>query len=256
MGAAQAKLSEQPEIIELLRVLEQNKLVKEQQEVEALVNYLDNMENQFGQVLDELRDVKGQLTQIQDKGVKASAVRLMEGAESKIEEIGSQLKTVRENVVRSARQAVREFKEKGVGALQKAVAAMKIPSALSRLKEAFRSGKEGMNSRADKMAAISSELHIIGSHTKNVGRILMGKAAKEVEPQNMDKGITARIEKAFLACGRGFERMERATENTMKKLEQFADRGKKTSVKEELKRLKSEKASVPKLPVPEKEKGR
>ena len=45
MGAAQAKLSEQPEMIELLRVLEQNKLVKEQQEVEALVNYLDNMEN-------------------------------------------------------------------------------------------------------------------------------------------------------------------------------------------------------------------
>ena len=45
LGAAQAKLSEQPEMIELLRVLEQNKLVKEQQEVEALVNYLDNMEN-------------------------------------------------------------------------------------------------------------------------------------------------------------------------------------------------------------------
>lgn len=83
-------------------------------------------------MLKELKEVKGQLTQIQDKGV---------------------------------------------GALQKAVAAMKISSALSRLKAAFRGGKESMNDRADKMAVISRELHVIGSHTKNVGRILMGKAA-------------------------------------------------------------------------------
>lgn len=107
MGAAQAKLSEQPEIIDLLRVLKQSKLMKERQEVESLVNYLDSMENQFGEVLKELKEVKGQLTQIQDKGVKSSATRLMEGAENKIGEIGSQLKTVRKNIVKSARAAVR-----------------------------------------------------------------------------------------------------------------------------------------------------
>lgn len=211
MGAAQAKLSEQPEIIDLLRVLEQSKLMKERQEVESLVNYLDSMESQFGEVLKELKEVKRQLTQIQDKGV---------------------------------------------GALQKVVAAMKIPSALSRLKAAFQGGKESMNDRADKMAVISSELHVIGSHTKNVGRILMGKAGKEVEPQNMDKGITVRIEKVCLACGRGFERMEQGTDRAMKKLEKFMERGKKPSVKEELKKLKSEKTSVQKLPVPQKEQGR
>lgn len=72
MGTAQAKLSEQSEIIDLLRILEQSKLMKERQEVESLVNYLDNMESQFGEVLKELKEVKGQLTQIQDKGVKAS----------------------------------------------------------------------------------------------------------------------------------------------------------------------------------------
>lgn len=175
------------------------------------MNYLDSMESQFGEVLKELKEVKRQLTQIQDKGV---------------------------------------------GALQKVVAAMKIPSALSRLKAAFQGGKESMNDRADKMAVISSELHVIGSHTKNMGRILMGKAGKEVEPQNMDKGITVRIEKVCLACGRGFERMEQGTDRAMKKLEKFMERGKKPSVKEELKKLKSEKTSVQKLPVPQKEQGR
>lgn len=256
MGAAQAKLSEQPEIIDLLRVLEQSKLMKEQQEVESLVNYLDSMESQFGEVLKELKEVKGQLTQIQDKGVKSSATRLMEGAENKIGEIGSQLKTVRENIVKSARAAMQAFKEKGVGALQKAVEAMKIPSALSRLKEAFRSGKESMNDRADQMVAIGSEIHEAKSHTKNAGRILMGKAAKEMEPQNTDKGITAKFQKAYLACGKGLERMEQGTDRAMKKLEKFMEREKKPSVKEELKKLKSEKAPSPKLPAPQKEQGR
>lgn len=256
MGAAQVKLSEQPEIIDLLRVLEQSKLMKERQEVESLVNYLDSMENQFGEVLKELREVKGQLTQIQDKGVKSSATRLMEGAENKIGEIGSQLKTVRENIVKSAKQAVRTFQEKGVGALQKAVEAMKIPAALSRLKEAFHSGKESMNKQADKMAVISGEIHAAKNHAKNVGRIFMGKAEKAAEPQNTDKGIAARMEKSYLACGRGFERMEQATDRAIKKLEKFMERGKKPSVKEELTKLKSEKSSLPKLPMPRKEQGR
>ena len=66
---------EQPEIVELFRVLEGNGLQKEQKEVESLVKYLDGMEVQFGQVLEELRDVKEQLSQIQDGGMKASVLR-------------------------------------------------------------------------------------------------------------------------------------------------------------------------------------
>ena len=41
-AARQTTLKEQPEIIELFRVLEENRLMKEKQEVESLVNYLDS----------------------------------------------------------------------------------------------------------------------------------------------------------------------------------------------------------------------
>ena len=79
--ARQTALMEQPEIVELFRVLEGNGLTKEQKEVEFLVKYLDGMEIQFGQVLEELRDVKEQLSQIQDGGVKASVLRITEQAQ-------------------------------------------------------------------------------------------------------------------------------------------------------------------------------
>ena len=79
MEAAVA-LREQPEIRELFQVLEGNGLKKERQEVETIVNYLEGMESQFGQVMKELKEVRGQLEQIQDRGIKATAARLLDSA--------------------------------------------------------------------------------------------------------------------------------------------------------------------------------
>ena len=124
--ARQTALMEQPEIVELFRVLESSGLKKEQKEVEFLVKYLDGMKSQFGQVLEELRDVKEQLSQIQDGGVKASVLRIAEQAQSKVQEVGGQFNTVRKNLIQSAKSALQTFKEKGKDALQKAVSAMKM----------------------------------------------------------------------------------------------------------------------------------
>ena len=111
--ARQTALMEQPEIVELFRVLEGNGLTKEQKEVESLVKYLDGMEVQFEQVLEELRDVKEQLFQIQDGGVKASVLRIAEQAQGKVQEVGGQLNTVRKNLIQSAGNALQTYKEKG-----------------------------------------------------------------------------------------------------------------------------------------------
>ena len=116
--ARQTALMEQPEIVELFRVLEGNGLTKEQKEMESLVKYLDGMEVQFGQVLEELRDVKEQLSQIQDGGVKASVLRIAEQAQGKVQEVGGQLNTVRKNLIQSAGNALQTYKEKGKDALR------------------------------------------------------------------------------------------------------------------------------------------
>ena len=111
---AVANLREQPEIRKLFKTLEENGLAKEQQEVESLVNYLENMESQFGKVLGELKEVRGQLTQIQDKGIRATAVRVVGNVESRVQEIGGQIALVKQNLIHSAKNAVELFKEKGI----------------------------------------------------------------------------------------------------------------------------------------------
>lgn len=251
--AKQTVLMEQPEIVELFRVLESNGLQKEQKEVEFLVQYLDGMEVQFAQVLKELREVKEQLSQIQDGGMKASVLRITEQAQGKVQEVGGQMNRVRKNLIQSAGNALQTFQEKGRDALRKSVSAMKIPSALARIQEGLHGAVESMNRQADKMKVLSGELHAAGGHIKNAGRIFRGKEQEKVEIQDTDKGITAKIQKSFLALSGRLSSMEQTTDNLRRRLERFVQKEeKKPSVKGELKRLKEEKRSL-QLPVPVKD---
>jgi len=105
-------LSEQPELKELFTILDGNGMDKEKQEIESLVHYIESMETGFSQVLDELKEVRGQLEQIQDKGVKATVQRVVDKVETKVSEVKSQLVTVKNNLVNSAANAVMLLRKK------------------------------------------------------------------------------------------------------------------------------------------------
>ena len=255
--ARQQTLMEQPEIAELFQVLEGNGLKKEQRQVEELVNYLDSMEGHFYQVLQELGEVKEQLNRIQDGGVRASATRIVKQARENVQAVGAQIQTVRKNLLQSAKSALHVFKEKGVGALKSAVSAMKISSALARIQGGLNRAVDGMNRQADKMADLNQEIHVTAGHAKNIGRVLLGKGAKEVSAESTDKGITIGIRKALLAVGGRLSGMEQTTERVRSRLEKFAGKeAQKPSVKGELKKLKEEKKTMPQLPIPVKEQAR
>ena len=127
-------LKEQPDIKELIYVLESNGLKRGQQEVESLVDILENIGEQFTQMLGELQAVRGELANMQNKGIRATVSRTLENAEGKTQEILGKIFEIRKNLVCSAKNAVAVFKEKGVDALRKAVSAMKIPQVLSAIK--------------------------------------------------------------------------------------------------------------------------
>lgn len=233
------KLMEQPEIQKLLAVLAENRLKQEQEQVESMVNYLDNMENQFGQVLSELKQMREQLEQIQDKGIKATATRMVEKAESKGHQISGQIAEIRRNLIVAAQNAFSRFQEKGVGVLQKAVVAMKIPDVLSHLREGMHQCVESMKTQAVKMEEIGKEVQKVRSHRKNIGRLLLGKSRKEPEVKSPDKGILARMQRGFLTVGMIFAGMEKGATQLENRINAFQDKEpKKSSVKAELKTIK------------------
>lgn len=171
-------LKEQPEIKQLFEVLVENHLTKEQEQVESLVGYLESMENQFGQVLSELKQVREQVERIRDRGIRASVTRLVETAEGKVQEMGHQIVKMKNMVINAAQYAVCKFREKGVGVLQKVIAVMKIPEVLSSMREGARRCAAGMKYQAIKVEEIGKEVQAVRVHRKNIGRLLLGRAKK------------------------------------------------------------------------------
>jgi len=237
-------LNEQPEIKELFKVLDENDMGMEKQEIEGLIQYIENIETGFGQVLDELKQVRGQLEQIQDKSVKATVQRIVDKAETKVLEVKGQLLTVKNNLVKSAVKAVDTFKKKGVTALSKAVKSMGIYSALSHVKQGLQNAIGSINKNITTIGTISNEIHSIGEHSKNLGRTLIGRQTKDITPHNPDKGVLAKIQKFFMNSGSLLSNMEKKTENAMKKVAELEKHEeKKPSVKESLKAIRAEQSA-------------
>lgn len=255
--ARQTTLREQPEIINLFQMLEGNGLTGEREKVELLLDYLDSLDHRFNQVMEELQEVKGQLAQIQDKGVKSNATHVVRRAEVKIQETGVHIEAVKKNLISSEKHIVAAVKEKGKDALKHVVSAMRILDVLTHLKEVLHDSAKCMEKEAAKLEMISGEFHSIGEHTKNISRMLIGRPKQESAEKHSDKGVLIKMQWLCLSCGRQLSDMEEKTVEVLNRMEQFTVREpKKESVKEALKRIKSEKSVSQTIQPPMKEKER
>ena len=77
-------LREHPQIIELLSVLEQNNLSQQKEEVQALVGYIDGMEEKLSQMMEEMKAMRLEVEKLHDKGIGARCAQLVGTAEGKI----------------------------------------------------------------------------------------------------------------------------------------------------------------------------
>jgi len=113
-------LREHPQIIELLSVLEQNSLSKQKEEVQALVGYIDGMEEKLSQMMDEMKSMRLEVEKLHDKGIRARCAQLVGTAEGKIRQGKAMLSTARTNFVSAAGRMLGTFQEKGRAALRHA----------------------------------------------------------------------------------------------------------------------------------------
>ena len=249
-SVTQIKLAEQPNIMALLQTLEENRLNKEKQEVEALVNCLDSMEEQYGKILGEMQGIREELGKMGESQTKIQLSDITERAEQKVQEFGEQLKRMKANLVKSAKSAVEQCKEKGATMLKKVVSGMKIPQAISKLENALSKAQSGVEQQAIKAGAIRQELQSISGHTRNVGKMLRGKEAKEIPADTVSIG---KVERLLLRVVKRLEKLEQSAEKTRGKLEQFVTGKQKSSVKMELNQLKKQRTETGKtLALPDK----
>lgn len=249
-------LREHPQIIDLLAVLEQNGLTKEQEEVSSLVDYIGSMEETLSRMMGELQDMHSQVQAIQDKGISARCNRLAETAQEKVTQANTMVSAVRSNFIQAARNAVGAFKEKGRTALSQAVRAMKIPALLSKMKGVFQKTSQFMKDAASQVESKREQLHEAAGHLQNAGRVLSGKDAQEMALLEQDKGILAKVRDGFAGMGRAFSAMEERAGALAETLEtEPREAAGRRSVKSELHTLKAKQGGK-RLIAPAKEQAR
>lgn len=241
----QVPIGEQEHLKEFFKLLNENGQRQEAAEFSALVTQLSNMEQQYSAVLSELQAVRGQLDRIQDKGIKSALLKGVSAIQEKVTQAKEQLTHIKADLSQSVKKALSNVKQQGISALNKAVDFMGIKTALADMRESLQSSISRTQKSIDRINAIGSELHALNEHSRNLGRALTGREAKELTARNEDKGVLAAVAKPLKKSKSMLENMEKGVTRAIQsvdRLEQAAAKGReqKPSIREGLKAAKEQ----------------
>lgn len=241
----QVPIGEQEHLKEFFKLLNENGQRQEAAEFTALVTQLSNMQQQYSAVLSELQAVRGQLDRIQDKGIKSALLKGISAIQGKVTQAKEQLTHIKADFSQSVKEALSTVKQQGISALHKAVDFMGIKTALADMRENLQSSISQTQKSIDRINAIGSELHALNEHSRNLGRALTGREAKELTARNEDKGVLAAVAKPLKKSKSMLENMEKGVTRAIQsvdRLEQSAAKGReqKPSIREGLKAAKGQ----------------
>lgn len=241
----QVPIGEQEHLKEFFKQLNENGQRQEAAEFSALVTQLSSMEQQYSAVLSELQAVRGQLDRIQDKGIKSALLKGISAIQGKVTQAREQLTHIKADFSQSVKNVLTNVKQQGISALHKAVDFMGIKTALADMRENLQTSISQTQKSIDRINAIGSELHALNEHSRNLGRALTGREAKELTARNEDKGVLAAVAKPLKKSKSLLENMEKGVTRAIQsvdRLEQTAAKGReqKPSIREGLKAAKGQ----------------
>lgn len=256
---AEEKETEMPNVEELLKILLDVNLEQNRQTVHLLMNYMNDIEENFFSVLEELDTVKAQLAQVQQtpqtKEVRHTLADLMQNLQEQANHLQEQANHLQEQIHsmktrlnEKAAQLVQNFKDQGVTALNHVCEFLGVKENLTQMRESLLQSAKEMQGSMDKIDQVAGELRAATTHVKNVGRAIVGKEAQEVA-QPKEGGFFYQMKRPYRAmqdfCLKNAGKIEKdihKIENLEQRVEKIAD-GKKAAGVEKLPD-KQEKSSI------------
>lgn len=236
-----------PGVEALLEILIDLNMSQSQQTVSLLMNYMNDMEENFFSVLQELDTVKEQLANIhktpQTQEVCQTLSQLTGQTGDKIASLQGQLKEVRVSLNEKAARLVQNFKDHGIKALNHVCEFLGIKETMTQLKESLLDNAVNMQASMDKIDNVANELREASTHAKNVGRVMAGKETLAV-PGSREKGFFHQIKRPYQSmksfCMKQATKLEKGIES-MERLEKSAGRAtQKPSITAKLQNFKEQ----------------
>lgn len=258
-------------IQQLMKLLEENNRRGQAADLSQLMGYLDYMSRQYDIVFQELREVRAQLAQEKQPAVQRVMKGVVTTLQNRVNGAQKALICLGERIMHFAQNALENFKEAGVSALDSAVAAMDVKPRLESLQGYISSTISYTKQNIEAVERAGHELRSVGGHLVNAGRALTGKEAQAVDggqegrfqsavlaPMRATQKLLSGMNNATLAAIGGVEHLEQTTvEIRVSRAEREAHRpgrrlAKKPSIRQALAEKRAEAAARP-APAPEKE---
>ena len=209
----------------LIEWMEQQGKKETSQELLQVSQYLVEMQTQLSVMTKELQEVKQQLTQFpQEKAIKET-IQEVSNLQKTMGNLSEKISTGKEYWKNTVEQAITTIREKGKEELKQI-----LQKGISKVKEVMLESREKLATTlakyqklAKKIDNIGEELKQVGTSIGNVGRLVVGKDAKEISKEKQGIGITRGmnqpIQKHIMSLQQKLER----TDNILEKLDRISN---------------------------------
>ena len=249
--AVNTSIMENEHIKEFLKILQDNN--KDPSSLLSMLNYVTGIESQLNKAVEELAVVRHELSTIRDEQnhpLKTALEKAARSIEATINELKKQLDAIKEKIITGCKNAVAEFKDKGIAVLNGIAKFFHIKPMFENLRNNMENGIKRNEGIINKLESAAAEYHSAGRHIRNIGRALRGKEPiQEVKPNGkLAKLIQApfRIEiksmkNALKDTGKAIAALERLDKSSTQIKTAAAERkNEKSSTLEEMKVLKKQ----------------
>ena len=222
---ATAPIQENEHVKELLAILLENNSPS-MKDFHAVLNQVEAMERQLDAAVKELAAMRRELNEAREQShpVKNALQNAVKTMEKNVIVLRERLETVKQNVIEGCKNAVAEFKEKGVAALDNIVRFFKVRPILEAMHGELNKNIQFDDKAIAKIVAVSAEYHEAGRHLKNMIRTMAGKEAIQ-EAKSIGK-LAKTLEAPFRAERFWHISMKRSVETALNKLSRLEERAK------------------------------
>lgn len=206
----------------LLRLMQENDMPDEARELKELLQYVTRMEQQCGHIMEELHQVKDQLSKLELKqetmgGAFTNSER---NIASRVERAREQIQKIRQGIEDKASGIVEGFRRGGVSALRKTAELLSVRKLLHGIQENLGHAANGTKRAVARLEATGERLRTASDHLRNAGRAAAGHEAQPVEHRP-----EGRFQSAVLLPMRGvaktLDKMQIATATAMYNVARF-----------------------------------
>lgn len=231
-------LKDYDNIKEFIELLEYQGMPNEKKQLEFIIDYVDTTEKQLDAVLNELQNVRMELGTIQQKTIKATALRAVDNVTDKVNLAKDNIIKTKEFIKSTIEHGIKEFKSKGKDALVSTMKTLNIKGLLQKCQYGFDKIQQSADQSIDTLTRLGNEIHQVNNHFKNIGRIIVGKNPVEVKRRNHDKGVISLTQNGLFRIMEKMTVLSAKTKENIKKIDK--------QEKELTSRTSSQKSSVKK----------